>query len=158
MAEWPNAVVLKTTEPKGSGGSNPSLSAITPNMITVAIIEDQTDIREMVSRAVLSRNEFNVIIESADGLEGCELCIAQKPNFVILDVMLPNLSGAEVLRRFTKEIPETRVLIFSGDQTPGLVHDLLQAGAQGFVKKTAPLAELRKGIEIVSSGGSYFGR
>jgi DNA-binding NarL/FixJ family response regulator len=126
-------------------------------MITVAIIEDQTAIREMVSQAVLSHDEYDVIIESGDGLEGCELCLAQKPDFVILDVMLPNLNGTEVLRRFTKEIPETRVLIFSGYQTPGLIRELLQAGAHGFVEKAAPLAELRKGIEIVSSGGSYFG-
>ncbi|HAV13472.1 MAG TPA: DNA-binding response regulator [Opitutae bacterium] len=126
-------------------------------MKTVAIIEDQTAIREMVSQAVLSQNEYNVIIESGDGLEGCELCLEQKPDFVILDVMLPNLNGTEVLRRFTKELPETRVLIFSGYQTPGLVRELLQAGAHGFVEKSAPLSELRKGIEIVSSGGSYFG-
>ena len=126
-------------------------------MITVAIIEDQTAIREMVSQAVLAQSEYDVIIESGDGLEGCELCIAQKPDFVILDVMLPNLNGTEVLRRFTKEIPETRVLIFSGYQTPSLVRELLQAGAHGFVEKAAPLSELRKGIEIVSSGGSYFG-
>ena len=56
----------------------------------------------MVSQAVLSRSDFNVIIESGDGLLGCERRIAQKANFVILDVLLPNLSGAEVLRRFTK--------------------------------------------------------
>jgi len=126
-------------------------------MKTVAIIEDQTAIREMVSQAVLSQDEFDVIIESGDGLEGCELCLEQKPDFVILDVMLPNLNGTEVLRRFTKNIPDTRVLIFSGYQTPSLVRELLQAGAHGFVEKAAPLSELRKGIKIVSSGGSYFG-
>ena len=71
--------------------------------------------------------------------------------------MLPNLNGTEVLRRFTKNIPDTRVLIFSGYQTPSLVRELLKAGAHGFVEKAAPLSELRKGIEIVSSGGSYFG-
>jgi DNA-binding NarL/FixJ family response regulator len=126
-------------------------------MKTVAIIEDQTAIREMVSQAVLSQDEFNVIIESGDGLEGCAKCLELKPDFVILDVMLPNLNGTEVLRRFTKELPDTRVLIFSGYQTPGLVRELLQAGAHGFVEKSAPLSELKKGIEIVSSGGSYFG-
>ena len=126
-------------------------------MKTVAIIEDQTAIREMLSQAILNGESYEVIIESGDGLAGCEQCIEQKPDFAILDVMLPNLNGTEVLRRFAKEIPETRVLIFSGYQTPGLVRELLQAGAHGFVEKSAPLAELKKGIEIVSSGGSYFG-
>lgn len=126
-------------------------------MKTVAIIEDQTAIREMLSQAVIDQASFEVIIESGDGLAGCEACLEQKPEFVILDVMLPNLNGTEILRRFRKDLPDTQVLIFSGYQTPSLVRELLQAGAHGFVEKTAPLTELRKGIEIVASGGSYFG-
>lgn len=126
-------------------------------MKTVAIIEDQTAIREMVSQAVLDQAAFEVIIESGNGLEGCEACLEQKPDFVILDVMLPNLNGIEILRRFRQDLPDTQVLIFSGYQSPGLVRELLQAGAHGFVEKSATLSELRKGIEIVANGGSYFG-
>ncbi len=126
-------------------------------MKTVAIIEDQTAIREMVSQAVIDQAVFQVIIESGDGLAGCEACLEQKPDFVILDVMLPNLNGTEILRRFREELPETQVLIFSGYQSPSLVRELLQAGAHGFVEKSASLSELKKGIEIVASGGSYFG-
>ena len=126
-------------------------------MKTVAIIEDQTAIREMVSQAVIDQTEYNVIIESGDGQVGCDTCLEQKPDFVILDVMLPTLNGTEILRIFRDKIPETQVLIFSGYQSPSLVRELLQAGAHGFVEKSAPLSELRKGIEIVANGGSYFG-
>jgi len=126
-------------------------------MKTVAVIEDQTAVREMVSQAILNEDEFKVVLECGDGLAGCEQCLELKPDFVILDVMLPNLNGTEILRRFSKDLPETRVLIFSGYQSPGLVRELLRAGAHGFVEKSAPLSELKKGIEIVSSGGSYFG-
>jgi len=126
-------------------------------MKTVAIIEDQTAIREMLSQAVIDQNAFNVIIESGDGQAGCDACLEQKPDFVILDVMLPNLNGTEILRCFRESLPDTKVLIFSGYQSPSLVRELLQAGAHGFVEKSAPLSELRKGIEIVASGGSYFG-
>lgn len=126
-------------------------------MKRIGIIEDQTAIREMITQAVLDPNEFEVIFGTGDGLEGYEKCMELKPDFVILDVMLPKLNGTDILRRFSKELPETRVLIFSGYQSPGLVRELLQAGAHGFVEKSAPLTELRKGVEIVSSGGSYFG-
>lgn len=126
-------------------------------MKTVAIIEDQTAIREMVTQAVIDPDLFEVIIESGDGLAGCEACLEEKPDFVILDVMLPSLNGTEILRRFQQKLPDTRVLIFSGYQSPALVRELLQAGAHGFVEKAAPLSELRKGVEIVASGGSYFG-
>jgi DNA-binding NarL/FixJ family response regulator len=126
-------------------------------MKRLAIIEDQTAIREMVTHAVLDPNEFEVILSTGDGQEGCDKCLELKPDFVILDVMLPTLNGTEILRRFSKALPGTRVLIFSGYQSPGLIRELLQSGAHGFVEKSAPLTELRKGVEIVSSGGSYFG-
>jgi DNA-binding NarL/FixJ family response regulator len=111
----------------------------------------------MVSQAVIDPDEFEVIIESGDGKAGCEACLAQKPDFVILDVMLPSLNGVDILRHFQKDLPGTQVLVFSGYQSPALVRELLQAGAHGFVEKSAPLSELRKGVEIVASGGSYFG-
>jgi DNA-binding NarL/FixJ family response regulator len=126
-------------------------------MKTVAIIEDQTAIREMLSQVVIEQGAFDVIIESGDGQAGCDACLQQKPDFVILDVMLPNLNGTKILRRFRQELPKTQVLIFSGYQSPSLVRELLQAGAHGFVEKTAPLTELCKGIEAVANGGSYFG-
>ena len=71
--------------------------------------------------------------------------------------MLPNLNGTEILKVFREKLPSTQILIFSGYQSPSLVRELLQAGAHGFVEKSAPLSELRKGVEIVASGGSYFG-
>ncbi|CAI8357758.1 MAG: Transcriptional regulatory protein DegU [Opitutia bacterium UBA7350] len=126
-------------------------------MKSVAIIEDQTAIRELITQTILNSEEHNIVIETGDGKEGCDRCLEIKPDFIILDVMLPNMNGTDVLRRLAKELPNSRILIFSGYQTPGLVRELLQIGAHGFVEKSAALNELRKGIEIVSGGGSYFG-
>jgi DNA-binding NarL/FixJ family response regulator len=126
-------------------------------MKTVGIIEDQTAIREMISQSILDPEEFKIVVESGDGQEGCDLCLKNKPEFVILDIMLPNLNGAEILRRIMQELPNTNVLIFSGYQNIGLVRELLEIGANGFVEKSASLSDLRKGIETVSNGGTYFG-
>jgi len=126
-------------------------------MKKVVIIEDQTAVREMIAQIVRSEPGFEVVAETGDGQVAYNLCLEIKPDFVILDVMLPGLNGAEVLRRFSKTLRVTRVLIFSGYQNPALVRELLQAGAHGFVEKSAPLSELKKGIQIVANGGSYFG-
>lgn len=126
-------------------------------MKRVIIIEDQTAVREMIAHVVASDPSFEVIAETGDGQAALTLCLETRPDFVILDVMLPGLNGAEVLRRFSKQLHNTRVLVFSGYQNPSLVRELLQAGAHGFVEKAAPLSELKKGIEIVANGGSYFG-
>lgn len=126
-------------------------------MKKVVIIEDQTAVREMVAQIVRTEPGFEVVAETGDGQTAYNICIELKPEFVILDIMLPGLNGAEVLRRFSKSLKSTRVLVFSGYQSAALVRELLQAGAHGFVEKTAPLAELKKGIQIVANGGSYFG-
>lgn len=126
-------------------------------MKRVVIVEDQTAIREMVAEIVNHDPTLEVVAETGDGQVAYQLCIELKPDFVILDIMLPGLNGAEVLRRFSKHLRNTRVLVFSGYQNPQLVRELLQAGAHGFVEKAAPLSELKKGIDIVSNGGSYFG-
>lgn len=123
----------------------------------VVIVEDQTAVREMLAAIVSSNPDFEVVAETGDGQEATNLVMESRPDFVILDVMLPGLNGTEVLRRFAKHLKDVRVLVFSGYQNPTLVRELLQAGAHGFVEKSAPLAELQKGIEIVASGGSYFG-
>jgi len=125
-------------------------------MKTVGIIEDQTAIREMISQAVLDPDEFEIIFSTGDGQEGYDKCIELEPDFVILDVMLPKLNGTDILRLLANNLPVSRFLVFSGYQSPELIRELLQSGAHGFVEKSAPLVELRKGIEIVSSGGSYF--
>ena len=127
------------------------------SMKRVAIIEDQTAVRELVADLVRTDPSFEVVVQTGDGHSAYSLCLEKKPDFIILDVMLPGLNGAEVLRRISKHLTHTRVLVFSGYQSAPLVRELLQAGAHGFVEKAAPLSELKKGIEIVSNGGSYFG-
>lgn len=125
-------------------------------MKRVVIVEDQTAVREMIAQIVHSETGFEVVGECGDGQSALDACLKVQPDLVILDVMLPGLNGAEVLRRFSRQLPKTRVLIFSGYQDSALLRELLEAGAHGFIGKSAPLSELQKGIEVVAGGGSYF--
>lgn len=126
-------------------------------MKTVVIIEDQTAVREMIAHVIDSDPTFSVIAQTGDGQEGYEICLRENPDFVVLDIMLPGINGTELMRRLRKQLHETRVLVFSGYQTPQLVREMMLAGAHGFVEKTASLSELRAGIQTVAGGGSYFG-
>ena len=63
----------------------------------------------------------------------------------------------DLLRRLGKRLPDMRVLVFSGHENPILVREMIEAGAHGFVEKTAGLIEFKKGIERVAAGGTYFG-
>ncbi len=138
----------------------PSLLAIL-NMYTkpksVIVVEDQTAIRQMIVAIVKNNPAFDVIGDFGDGHEAFVQCLDLAPDLVVLDVMLPSLNGIEILKRLIKKLPKMRVLVFSGHQNANMVYEIIQAGAHGFVEKSANLEELRKGLEIVSSGGTYFG-
>lgn len=126
-------------------------------MKRVVVVEDQTAIREMIAQVLRLETGYEVVAECGNGQEACDLCLSKKPDFVVLDVMLPGLNGTEVLRRFSRRLRKTRVLVFSGYQDAPLLRQLIEAGAHGFVSKSAPLSELRKAIHVVANGGSYFG-
>jgi DNA-binding NarL/FixJ family response regulator len=126
-------------------------------MKTVVIIEDQTAVREMIAHVVESDPGFNVIAQAGDGESGFEICRREQPDLVILDLMLPGVGGAEVMRRIFRQLKGVRVVVFSGYYTPPIVRELLTHGAQGFVEKNAPLQELKNAIRAVAGGGTYFG-
>lgn len=120
------------------------------------IVEDQTAVRQMIAHVVQATGMFSEILECGDGQQALRACADDDPDFIVLDLMLPELNGIEVLRRVRRILPNVKVLVFSGYQDILTLRDLVQAGANGLVGKSAPLAELQKGIIDVAKGGSYF--
>src|SRR3954470_9364055 len=100
---------------------------------------------------------YKIVGESGDGQQACQLCLDLKPDLLVLDARLPGLSGADILRRIGKQLKGTRVLVFSAYESPALVREMLEAGAHGFVEKTAGLTEFKKGLGTIAQGGTYFG-
>jgi DNA-binding NarL/FixJ family response regulator len=126
-------------------------------MKRLVIIEDQTAIREMLVEILRLDNNFQLVGESGDGQAAQQLCLDVKPDVLVLDAKLPGLNGVDILRRLSKRLPHMRVMVFSGHENPVLVREMLEAGAHGFVEKTAGLFEFKKGLETVANGGTYFG-
>ncbi len=126
-------------------------------MKRLVIIEDQTAIREMLVEILRNDSNYQLVGESGDGQSAINLCLELKPDVIVLDAKLPGLNGVDLLRRIGKQIKNLRVLIFSGHENPVLIREMLEAGAHGFVEKTAGLMEFKKGLETVANGGTYFG-
>jgi DNA-binding NarL/FixJ family response regulator len=126
-------------------------------MKRLVIIEDQTAIREMLVEILRLDSNYQLVGESGDGQEALSLCLKVRPDLIVLDAKLPGLNGMDILRRLVKKHPTVRVLVFSGHENLVLVREMLEAGAHGFVEKTAGLFEFKKGLETVANGGTYFG-
>ncbi len=123
---------------------------------SVVIIEDQTVVRELVTEMLQSKGLFKVVGSTADGTEGIELVLRLKPEILILDILLPGISGIEVLHRLRHGVPGLKVLVFSGKSEKHLARGLLKEGVRGFVNKTAPPSELRKAMEALAAGDTWF--
>jgi DNA-binding NarL/FixJ family response regulator len=126
-------------------------------MKRLVIIEDQTAIREMLVEILRLDANYQLVGQAGDGQSAVQLCLDANPDVCVLDAKLPGLNGVDILRRIGKKLPQMRVLVFSGHENPVLVREMLEAGAHGFVEKTAGLIEFKKGLETVANGGTYFG-
>ncbi len=126
-------------------------------MYRLVIIEDQTAIREMLVEILKPDKAYELVGQCGDGLEGLQMCLSLKPDLVVLDAKLPSLNGVELLRRLAKRLPAVRVLVFSGHENPVIVREMLEAGAHGFVEKTAGFLDFKKGLSTIAAGGTYFG-
>ncbi len=126
-------------------------------MKRIVLVEDQTAIREMLTEILKLDPQYKVVGECGDGQLAVALILEQKPDLLVLDAKLPGLTGVEILRRVSRQLKNLRVLVFSGHENPVLVREMLEAGAHGFVEKTAGLFEFKKGLETIANGGTYFG-
>jgi DNA-binding NarL/FixJ family response regulator len=126
-------------------------------MHRLVIIEDQTAIREMLVEILGLDKNYTLVGQCGEGQAGLQMCLELKPEVVVLDAKLPGLNGVDLLRRLSKKLPSARVLVFSGHENPIVVRQMIEAGAHGFVEKTAGLTEFKKGLATVAAGGTYFG-
>lgn len=124
-------------------------------MTSVYIIEDQNILRELVCRLIEDLPRYQLIGDSADGLEGLEECKQLRPDLAIVDIMVPSLNGLEIVRLLKKSHPNMKLIIFSAHSTREQVQAALQAGVNGIVHKNASVDELEKAIHSVMAGQSF---
>ena len=124
-------------------------------MITIVLADDHTLIRAGL-RAVLDGNlECEVIGEAADGREAVALATRLQPNVLIVDLMLPGLSGLEVIRQVSKHVPHTKIIALSMHANESYVLAALRNGAAAYVLKDASSTEIIEAIQAVMAGHRY---
>ena len=147
----PAVVPTKMTSNRKSEGAKPS-----DDRKRVLVIEDQSAVCELVAEMVQAHPRCLSVGKASEGASAVELALSLRPDILILDVIMPGVGGIEVLRRLGGSLPGTKVLIFSGKQEPHIVRALMQTGIHGFVNKNGPLSELRKALDAVALGNTWF--
>lgn len=121
----------------------------------VLLAEDHKIVRQG-TRLYLESVGIEVVGEATNGHEAIQLVRQMQPDVVVMDIHMPDLTGIEATRRIRHENEDVRVLVLTAYDNPTYVQALLNAGADGFVLKTAEFAELHRALKEVYVGRSAF--
>ena len=121
----------------------------------VLIVDDHAVVRAGLRRLLAAAPAVDGILEAAAGRAVLPLLREHRPDLVLLDLNLPDLGGLELLRRLRAEEPAPRVLVFTMHADPVFAARALEAGATGYVSKTADPAELLEAVARIARGGRY---
>lgn len=97
---------------------------------------------------------LEVVAEAADGQEALECCRRFSPDLVVMDVRLPEVDAVETTRTIRQEFPRTVVLVLNGYGDPDILADALEAGAAGYILKSASPQQITDAIRKVLEGAS----
>lgn len=122
--------------------------------LRLMLVDDHRVVREGLRLALDIEDDIEVVAEAGDGAEAIATALEVKPDLVLMDVMMPGMSGIDACQEIKNSLPDTGVVMLtaSGDQES--VTASLVAGAQGYVLKAAGREELLKAIRTVGEGGS----
>jgi DNA-binding NarL/FixJ family response regulator len=124
-------------------------------MRRVLIADDHPLFREGLRAALSAIADVEVIGEAVDGADAVERTAELRPDVVVLDLHMPELSGVEACRRIRRGSPEVAVLVLTMVEGDASVAAALRAGAQGYLLKGAERAEIARALDVVGHGGVY---
>ncbi|MEW6030289.1 MAG: response regulator [Chloroflexota bacterium] len=122
--------------------------------IRVLLADDHHIVRAGIRQLLESTKDIQVIAEAGDGEEAQSLIQKHKPDVAVLDIQMPKANGIEVTRWVRAHLPEVGVLILTAYDDDPYVMAVLQAGANGYVLKTAQADELIHAVREVREGKS----
>ena len=124
--------------------------------LRILLADDHKVVRQG-TRALLSTvPEWKIVGEADNGRDAVSLTAELKPDIVILDIGMPELNGLDATRQIKKKLPETEVLIFTGQETEELVHDVFDSGARSYIMKTDAADHLIDALKALSEHKHFF--
>jgi DNA-binding NarL/FixJ family response regulator len=121
-------------------------------VIRVVVADDHPVFRSGLRKLVEETDALTFAGEAADGAQAVELCRAEHPDVVLMDIRMPGVSGIDATRRILAEAPETGILILTMLEDDTSVFAALRAGARGYVLKGAGPDQILRAVTAVAEG------
>jgi DNA-binding NarL/FixJ family response regulator len=123
--------------------------------IRVLVTDDHAMVRDGVCALLALTGDIEAVGIATNGREALEMVRELTPDVVLMDIAMPIMDGVEATRRIHKEFPKLKVLALTQYDDKAYVFPVIEAGASGFISKTAASSELVAGIRSVHRGDSF---
>jgi len=123
-------------------------------VIRVVVVDDHALHRDGTRQILEAHPDIQVVGDASSGEIALALVNQLRPDVVLLDIRLPGMNGIDVSRQLTRDHPDVRVLMVSAFDEDEYVRGALEAGAAGYLRKTAPGKELVEAVRAVAGGAT----
>ena len=120
----------------------------------ILLADDHPLLREAMRSSIDQQEDMEVVGEAGDGDEAVRLSLEMEPDIVIMDIVMPGLNGIEASKRIKTTNPATAVLILTAYDDDRYVLGLLEAGAAGYLLKSARIRDVVEAIRTIRMGES----
>ena len=124
--------------------------------LRILIADDHEVVRRGLIALLQTQEGWEVCAEAADGREAVEKAKLLKPDFVILDIGMPNLNGLAATRQLTEHDPNFKIIVLTITDSDHVIREALDAGARGFVLKSDAVRDLISAIQALQRGQMFF--
>jgi two-component system, NarL family, response regulator NreC len=122
----------------------------------ILIVDDNPVLREGLKSILSKFSFFDIVGEAADGLEALNTAERLLPDLILMDISMPRMDGLTATKEIKKKWPGTKILVFTVHSTPEYLAAASKAGADGYLSKDSPRAELIQSIQNILAGNQGF--
>jgi len=126
------------------------------NPIRVVLADDHVFVRDGIKSLLENETNIAVVGEGTDGIEALTVVESQKPDLLIVDIRMPNLTGIEVVEKLRNQNNPIKIIMLSMHESEEYVLKSIKAGADGYLLKGSSKDEFLKALHTVANGGKYF--
>ncbi|HEV2236481.1 MAG TPA: response regulator transcription factor [Ktedonobacterales bacterium] len=123
-------------------------------MITILVADDHPIVCDGLTAVLSTQPDFAVVGAAYNGAQAVERTAELRPDILLLDLAMPDLSGVEVLRQLAERGVATHAIVFTAYDSDERIVSAVRAGARGYLLKGTPREELFRAIRVVHAGGS----
>ncbi|WKL45340.1 response regulator transcription factor [Flavobacterium sp. ZE23DGlu08] len=126
------------------------------NTIRVVLADDHVFVRDGIKSLLENEANIEVVGEATDGLEALKTVESCKPDLLILDIRMPNMTGIEVVEKLRSQNNLVKIVMLSMHESEEYVLKSIKAGADGYLLKGSSKEEFLKALQTIANGGKYF--